>query len=134
VVLVDDGEICSGETGRTTAHLVSAVDDRYFKLEQDFGKSGAKTMAEAHKTAINTIERIVTQEKIDCDFQRLDGYLFLSPEHKIDFLKKELKASFEAGLKVELVEGVPGDTFSSGPALRFPKQGQFDPLKVIGFI
>ncbi len=28
VVLVEDGHIGSGETGRTTAHLVSALDDR----------------------------------------------------------------------------------------------------------
>ena len=134
VVLVDDGDICSGETGRTTAHLVSGVDDRYFKLEENFGKQGAKTMADAHKTAIDTIEHIVKQEKIDCEFERLDGYLFLSPEHKVDYLKKELKSAFEAGLKVEMVDNMPLDTFASGPALRFGKQAQFDPLKVFHFI
>ena len=32
VVLVEDGFIGSGETGRTTAHLVTALDDRYYEL------------------------------------------------------------------------------------------------------
>src|SRR5688500_18406739 len=32
VVVVDDGPIGSGETGRTTAHLVNALDDRYYNL------------------------------------------------------------------------------------------------------
>ena len=42
VVVVEDGEICSGETGRTSAHLASGVDDRYFNLASNFGKEGKK--------------------------------------------------------------------------------------------
>ena len=38
VVLVEDGFIGSGETGRTTAHLVTALDDRYYHLEKIFGE------------------------------------------------------------------------------------------------
>ena len=57
-------------------------------------------MAQAHSTAIDAIEKIVKQEKIDCDFYRTDGYLFLSPEHKKDLLEKELKAAHAAGLTV----------------------------------
>ena len=30
VILVEDGFIGSGETGRTTAHFVTALDDRYY--------------------------------------------------------------------------------------------------------
>ena len=36
IVLVEDGFIGSGETGRTTAHLVTALDDRYYDLEKNF--------------------------------------------------------------------------------------------------
>src|SRR5436190_139422 len=38
VILVEDGFIGSGETGRTTAHLVTALDDRYYELEKIYGK------------------------------------------------------------------------------------------------
>ena len=38
VVLVEDGYIGSGETGRTTAQLVTALDDRYHSLEKIFGE------------------------------------------------------------------------------------------------
>ena len=34
VVLLEDGFIGSGETGRTTAHFVTALDDRYYHLEK----------------------------------------------------------------------------------------------------
>src|SRR5688500_11516386 len=37
VVIVDDGAIGGGETCRTTAHLTSALDDRYFELERIHG-------------------------------------------------------------------------------------------------
>jgi len=76
VIVLDDGPIFSGETERTTAHLVTVLDKRYFELEHLHGEGGAKLAAESHATAIDTIERIVREERIDCDFERVDGYLF----------------------------------------------------------
>jgi len=35
VVLIEDGFIGSGETGRTTAHFVTALDDRYYELNNE---------------------------------------------------------------------------------------------------
>ena len=34
VIVIEDGYIGSGETGRTTAHITHALDDRYYNLEQ----------------------------------------------------------------------------------------------------
>ena len=70
VVVLEDGEIGSGETGRTTAHLMSALDDRYVELQKEFGKDGAKAAADSHKAAIDFIENIVKTENIDCNFKR----------------------------------------------------------------
>ena len=64
---------------RTTAHLANAIDDRYFEIERLHGERGARLAAESHTAAIDRIEAIVRDEKIDCDFERLDGYLFLPP-------------------------------------------------------
>src|SRR6185436_9361326 len=82
VILVEDGYICSGETGRTTAHLVTALDDRYEHLEKLFGEDGARMAYESNKAALDFIEQTVTKEKIDCDFSRLPGYLFRHPSAK----------------------------------------------------
>src|SRR4051812_14234508 len=67
VVLVEDGYIGSGETGRTTAHLVTALDDRYYDLEKLFSEEEAKLIAKSHAEAINFIEKTALKEKIDCD-------------------------------------------------------------------
>src|SRR5829696_3682890 len=74
VVVLDDGPIAGGETCRTTAHLVNVLDDRYFELEKLHGEKGARLAAESHTAAVDTIEAIVRDERIDCDFARVDGY------------------------------------------------------------
>src|SRR6187397_324438 len=98
VVVVEDGAIGSGMTGVTTAHLVNALDDRYFELERLHGARGARLAAESHTAAIDFIEKIVQREKIACDFMRLDGYLILGPEHDEAYLDHEMEAVHRAGL------------------------------------
>src|ERR671919_2837994 len=66
VVVVEDGYIGSGETGRTTAHITHALDDRYYNLEQKQGLDGLHIAADSHTAAINRIESIVKEENIDC--------------------------------------------------------------------
>src|SRR4051812_14291815 len=46
VILLEDGLIGSGETGRTTAHLSNAIDDRYTEIERLHGVEGARLAAE----------------------------------------------------------------------------------------
>lgn len=129
VVVIDDGLIAGGESSRTTAHLVSALDDRYYELERLHGETGARLAAESHAAAVDTIERIAGEEKIECDFLRLDGYLFDPPEEKDSRLDRELEAARRAGLPVERVPRAPIADFDTGPALRFANQAQFHPTK-----
>ena len=132
VVVVDDGAIAGGETSRTTAHLVNALDDRYFELERLHGEKGARLAAESHSAAIDRIESIVASEKIDCDFERLDGFLIVPHGENTDVLEKELAAAHRAGLTdIELAARAPMGEFDSGPCLRFPRQAQFHPLKYL---
>jgi glycine/D-amino acid oxidase-like deaminating enzyme/nitrite reductase/ring-hydroxylating ferredoxin subunit len=131
IVVLDDGPIAGGESCRTTAHLASALDDRFVELERMHGEDGARLAAQSHAAAIDEIERIVTTERIDCDFERLDGYLF-QPEGDPDLLREELTAAVRAGLDgTELLERAPINSFDTGRALRFPAQGQFHVLKYL---
>ena len=131
VVVLNDGPIGNGMSGRTTAHLSSALDDRYYNLERYHGRDGAHFAAESHSEAIDRIERIVSSEKIDCDFTRLDGFLFLPPGAPLVTLDREFEAAFRAGLRIERVARAPITGFHTGPCLRYPQQGQFHPLKYL---
>lgn len=134
VVVLDDGPIVSGETERTTAHLASAIDDRFFKLERMHGKEGARLAAESHSAAIDRIESIAAAEGIACDFSRLDGYLFVPPGESTEILDRELDAARRAGLTVEVVSRAPIPAFDTRKALRFPNQAQFHPLKYLNAV
>jgi glycine/D-amino acid oxidase-like deaminating enzyme/nitrite reductase/ring-hydroxylating ferredoxin subunit len=132
VVVVEDGYIASGETGRTTAHITHALDDRYYNLEQVHGIEGARIAAESHTAAIDLIESVVNEESIDCDFERLDGFLFLDPSDKKESLDKELAATHRAGINAtEIIDKAPLQSFNTGPCIRFPNQAQFQPLKYL---
>src|SRR5438477_5782883 len=125
VVVLDDGPIASGETSRTTAHLVNALDDRYFELERLHGEKGARLAAESHAAAIDRIEAIIAAENIECEFERLNGYLFVPAGESTDVLNKELAAAHRVGLKnVRRVDRAPLEHFDTGPCLLFPQQAQ----------
>jgi glycine/D-amino acid oxidase-like deaminating enzyme/nitrite reductase/ring-hydroxylating ferredoxin subunit len=132
VIVLDDGPIFSGESERTTAHLVTVLDKRYFELEQLHAESGAKLAAQSHAAAIDMIERIVLDEQIACNFERVDGYLFNTPDQPPDLLDRELAAVRRAGItNAELVDRAPPTSFDTGRALRFRRQAQFSPQKYL---
>jgi len=131
VVLLEAGVIGRGETSRTTAHLSNALDDRYYEIERLFGEDGAARAQQSHAQAVDLIEKIIRNRSIDCDFTRVDGFLFLSPGQSEDELDRELNAARRAGvIGVDRIARAPID-FETGPCLRFPNQAQFHPLKYL---
>jgi glycine/D-amino acid oxidase-like deaminating enzyme/nitrite reductase/ring-hydroxylating ferredoxin subunit len=133
VVVVDDGLIGGGETCRTTAHLSNAIDDRIYRIEEWHGEEKARLAVESHGAAIDRIEAIVNDEGIDCDFARLDGYLFDADENGDDDLEKEIAAAHRCGLTdVDWVDKAPVDGLYDGRCLRFPRQAQFHILRYLG--
>jgi glycine/D-amino acid oxidase-like deaminating enzyme/nitrite reductase/ring-hydroxylating ferredoxin subunit len=129
VAVVDKGLVGGGNTGRTTAQLASALDDRYSELVRIQGEEKARLAAQSHSAAIDMVEAIVHDEGIACDFERVDGYLFAGHGGSREVLDEELKAAHEVGLAtVRRVERAPLSDFDTGYCLRFPDQGQFDPL------
>lgn len=131
VVVVEDGYVGSGETGRTTAHLVTALDDRYYNLEKLYSHDDAKLIADSHADAIDFVEKTVIKERIYCDFTRLNGYLFLHPSDKDDSLDKEYEACLRAGINVELQNKIPGILNEKMKTLVFKNQAQFHPIKYL---
>lgn len=131
VVLLSDSEIGGGETGRTTAHLASAIDDGIYRLEEMHGEDTARRIVSSHAAAISCIEQIIAREGIDCDFHRLDGYLFNAPNETSDILDQEYAAAQRAGLDVSWAENAPIADFNTGRCLRFANQGAFHPIKYV---
>jgi glycine/D-amino acid oxidase-like deaminating enzyme/nitrite reductase/ring-hydroxylating ferredoxin subunit len=130
VAVIDAAEIGGGQTGRTSAHLASALDDRFYQLEKVHGERGAELAAQSHRAAIDRIEAIAAAEGIRCDFERMDGYLFLAPGHDPEMIELEYRAALRSGVPVESLS-TPPLSFATGPCLRFPQQAQFHPMKYL---
>lgn len=132
VLVLDDGPIGGGESGRTSAHLASAMDDRHSHLERLHGADGVRQVVESHQAAIDRIERIVREEGIACDFARVDGYLVLAPDDDESFLEEELDAARRAGHSGAVrVDGSDMPGLRGRPAIRFPNQGIFHPMRYL---
>jgi glycine/D-amino acid oxidase-like deaminating enzyme/nitrite reductase/ring-hydroxylating ferredoxin subunit len=130
VVLIDALGIGAGETGRTTAHFFPP-DEWYVDMEKGFGSDNARLIARSFANAIELVESIVQRERIDCEFERLDGYLYALPGNGFKDLDKEYDAAQRAGVDVERLERVPGLSFDTGPCIRYRNQAQFHPLKYL---
>lgn len=130
VVVLDDGPIAGGETERTTAHLSNVIDDRFYVLESIHGLEKTKLAAESHAAAIDQIEKIVQELNVDCDFCRVDGFLFLGENDKKENLQKEFDTAQKIGFDgIEMLETLPfGYQVNS---IRFPNQAQFHVLKYL---
>jgi glycine/D-amino acid oxidase-like deaminating enzyme/nitrite reductase/ring-hydroxylating ferredoxin subunit len=132
VCILEAFELASGQTSRTTAHFVTALDDRYFEIEKLHGEKGSRLAAQSHRAAIQKVEEIVLEENIECELQKLDGYLFARGDSRSHVLSREFEAAHRAGLtEIELVERAPLASFDTGPCLKFPDQMQLHPLKYL---
>jgi glycine/D-amino acid oxidase-like deaminating enzyme len=128
VIVVDRGRICGGITARTTAHLAPLCDDLTSAMIKLRGEEISRTFYESQAAAVDRIEEIQKREKIDCDFHRLDGYLFQAPNTDSQIIDDEIDAVRKVGAPVHRLVGVPLAGCENQHALRYPRQATFHPL------
>ncbi len=132
VVVLEDGLISGGETRRTTAHISTLVDSLYSQIIQWHGLEKSRQVFESLTRAIDEIERIVQNEKIECDFSRLEGCLFQSTGIDESALQKEYQACLDVGFSdIDYIKDFPLLNGASTSAVSFPNQAQFHILKYV---
>lgn len=133
VIVLDEGPVGGGQTERTSAHLASAIDDRFYELERLHGVAGSRAGYEGNAAGIDLIERVSREEDIHCDFARVDAYLFPLPSDPPDELDRELAAAHRAGFTdVQKQDAVHlAGCAEGGRCLRFPRQARFHPVKYL---
>lgn len=128
VVVIDAKSIASGVTQNTTAKITCQHDLIYNNLIKEFGEGGARQYAKANELAIKKYKEIIEEEKIDCDFEQKDSYVYSLDN--IESLEDEYNAVKKLGIDAELVDEV-NIPFKVKGALKFKNQAQFNPLKFL---
>lgn len=132
VVVIDRAETIGGVmTPRTTAHLATELDDYYHYLIKAVGEDDARVYHESQVAAVNRIEAVCEDERIDADFARLDGYLIPAEAAHMSDLQNEYDACRKIEVDVEWADEAPVSLPDGTRALRFPNQGRFHPLKYV---
>lgn len=131
VIVIDRGRIAGGITARTTAHLAPLCDDLTSAMIRLRGEAISRRFYESQAAAIDRIEEIQNRESIDCDFRRLDGYLFQALSTDAQIIEDELDAVRKIGAPVHRLVGVPFAHCEQQHVLRYPRQGTLHPLKYL---
>ena len=128
VIVIDSGEIASGNTKNTTAKITSQHDLIYNKLIKEFGEEKARQYAKANELAIRKYKEIIEERRIECDFEEMPAYVYSL--NKIDEIKKEVIAAKKLGIDAEFVESTKLPLNVKG-AIKFNNQAQFNPLRFL---
>jgi len=131
VIVLDRGQIGRGMTARTTAHLAPNPDEGFKAMVDRRGVDVAKEFYQSQAASIDRIEEIQKAESIDCDFRRLNGFLFPGPQTSQDEIDAERNATSQAGMPVEAAIGLPFAGHETTRCLRYPNVAAFHPTKYL---
>src|SRR5947199_9714537 len=118
-------------TARTTAHLTSNNDDGFRTMVRRRGEKLARDFYTSQAASITRIETIQASEGIDCDFRRVDGFLFPGPQSEQSEIEEEYKAAQTAGMPVHYAQGIPLNGHESTRCLRYPNLATLHPTKYL---
>ncbi|MCI8759602.1 MAG: FAD-dependent oxidoreductase [Clostridia bacterium] len=130
VTVLDKSGIGEKTTGHTTAKITSQHNLFYNYLIHSFGKKFASDYLQVNEKAIESIKNIIDTEKIKCDFEYQNSYVYTTKKSELNAIKKEVSSVEALGFPCEFVTktGLP---FEIEGAICFKNQAQFHPLKYL---
>lgn len=128
VAVLERGTIGRGTSGHTTGKVTSQHGLIYTNLVEQLGRKTARIYGQANQEAIEQIERLIKQEKIDCRWQRNDNYVYTRQRKRVKIYRKEAAVAATLGLPASF-EDQTSLPFEVRGAVRFANQAQFDSMK-----
>jgi len=128
VVLLEKKQLGEYATKHTTACTTKIIDTDLSDLISIFGKEQTKKIIESHAKAIDTLEDIVKEENIDCEFMRVSNFIFATTPKESTSLYKELNATKELEINAPFRTG-DALGFKNYGCIEVKDQAKFHPLK-----
>lgn len=132
-VLLEALHIGQNTTGFSSMHLTTDLDTEYSTIFKSFGEEIMKLVGNSRIEGINLVENIVNEIKINCDFERVNGYYYTDHAEDISNIEREFKYEQNAGLPVSLVTEIPL-SIKSYTAIKHENQGKFNGQKFLNGI
>jgi glycine/D-amino acid oxidase-like deaminating enzyme len=135
VALLERDRCGSGETGRTSAHLTAVPDRSLLSLVDTIGLDRTQAVWDAGFAAVSRVRAIVRDERINCGFAWVTGYLHGSPDDTAararERIEQETQIARALGIDARCAEEVSG---VGGPVLIFENQARLHPLRYLGVL
>lgn len=129
VLLLEAAQLASGVSGNTTAKVTAQHDLIYADLLERKGLDEARLYGLSQVTALEWIEERAGALGIECDFTRVDSYLYSCDPGQVEKLQQEVAAAVDSGLQASYERSIPGLTADIEGAVRFTAQAQFHPRR-----
>lgn len=130
VALVEKKKIGDGATEYTTAFVTGVVDTDLNNLKDMFGEKKARLVWESGNQAIDIIENIVNEEKIECDFKRCPAFMYATSEEDAKYLKEIVSTARKLGFKLSFSRN-KNPHFNNFGLVEIKNQAKFHPLKFL---
>lgn len=130
VAVLEKATIGGGTTGHTTGKVTSQHSLIYQELLETTGAGTARLYGEANQAAIEQIETIIKKEKIDCDWQRVDNYVYTDDSKQLETFRREAATAERLGLPASFVKTLPLPFHIRG-AVRFTNQAKIASQKYL---
>ena len=130
VVILEKDDLSTKTTAFTTGKITSQHGLFYDYLINSYGKNFAIDYLESNEKAIKNIKSIIDTEKIKCDFEYQNSFVYTTKKSDLSAIKKEVSAVNSLGFDCNFVTktGLP---FEIEGAICFKNQAQFNPLKYV---
>ena len=128
VMLVEQNKVGQSITGSSTGKLSYLQNDLIDKIRNSFNDLTATKYIKAERDAIDMIVKVINKEKISCDLERVESYLYTNKEKEISKIKDLEKFLKKSSIEVEHGEV---DLVKSKYMIKVKDTYIFHPLKFI---
>ena len=130
--MIDRNKCGYGTTGKSTAKITYLQEDIYGKIKDTLGEKIAQEYLKSQICAVELIQDIVEEYKIDCDFRKVSSYIFTNKNENIKLIQNEYEFLKDRKVEAGLVKEVPFNE-ECKLAIKVGDTYTFNPLKYIDY-
>lgn len=128
-ILLEKNQICDKTSSKNTGKVTSQHGLFYNYLINSQDQEFASKYLEANQNAIDEIEKMIKTEKIDCDFEREDSFVFTQTDEKINEIENEYESVKTLNKDLcEIIDNIDAP-IKIKKALKFKNQAKIHPVK-----